>query len=190
MYIFSLKRNEFLLTCRNLTDQLAISRISHIEDERHQSKFVTDSRFAPGRSHVPPDSVARHIIAGTMLPQCRRRAGVSSPFRIGKHKPAPNRQSELHGDFRGARREPIRLAMRASFSESVGCQGLKRMAESIVPFARTTPSKGQLAIVASAKKKYMNRAKLTSGVESNREINSARFISFSYIWFFSFAESK
>lgn len=167
MYLFFLKRNdESLLTClhRNLADQLAISRISHIEDERHQSKFVTDSRLAPGRSHVSPDSVARRIIAGTMPPQCRRRAGVSSPFGIGKHKPAPNRQSELHGDFRGARREPIRLAMRASFSESVGCQGLKRMADSIVPSACTTPSKGQLAIVASAKKKYINRAKLTSGV--------------------------
>lgn len=78
-----------------------------------------------------------------------------SPFEVGKHKPAPNRQSELHGDFRGARREPIRLARRASFSESVGYQGLKRMADSIVlPSVCITPSKGQLAIVALTKKKY------------------------------------
>jgi hypothetical protein len=88
-----------------------------------------------------------------MPPQYCHRASVSSPFRVGKHKSVPYRQSELHGDFRSARREPIRFAMRVSFSESVGCQGLKRMIDSIVlPFACTTPSKGQLAIVASAKK--------------------------------------
>lgn len=140
-----------------------------------------DSRPAPGRSHVSPGNVARRIIVGTMPPQCCHRAGVSSPFKVGKHK--SNRQSELHGDFRSARRKPIRLAMRASFSESVGCQGLKRMVDSIVlPFARTTPSKGQLAIVASAKNIYKPRE--IDGRRIKQGINSGRFISFSYICFF------
>jgi len=125
-----------------------------------------------------------------MPPQCRHRAGVSSPFRIGKHKPAPSRQSELHGDFRGARRKPIRLAMRALFSESIGRQGLKRMTDSIVlPFARTTPSKGQLAIVASAKKKNKPREIVRHRL-AHQGINLERFISFSYIWFFSFREPQ
>ena len=126
-----------------------------------------------------------------MPPQCYHRAGVSSPFRVGKHKPASNRQSELHGDFRGARREPIRLAMRVSFSESVGCQGLKRMTDSIIlPFACTTPSKGLLAIVASAKKN-INRAKLTSGIGPRiKQGINPEFILFSRIYFFSVGESK
>lgn len=162
-----------------------------------------DSSRIPGSHPVAPtynpNNVARRIIAGTMPPQyCHRDVSLLRnpppsllPFTVaGKHKPAPNRQLELHGDFRGARREPIRLAMCASFSESLGCQGLKRMADSnVLPLARTTPSKGQLAIVAATekkKKKHINCAKSTPSVglqtSTRGSIRKDLFLFYTYIF--------
>lgn len=115
----------------------------------HQSKFVTDSRLAPGRSHVTPtalhDAQCRHNAAAELAFLPPLETEDTSRPRTG------NRNYTAIFEARVANRSVSRRAPRFP-SRFRGCQGLKRIADSIVPFARTTPSKGQLAIVAAAKK--------------------------------------